>query len=239
MLTLVITACVVLAPYLYYYVWDNHFETYFYGDGGYSFEDADGNADFDDIRALVLSKDAIWVEEDINTTSATNAQIYSETESAVSLMLDSLGGNEYISSALKSFLDTEFTVDYCSSVVVSGTVGGAPVSVSMIYVNMISEEGYATVLLNRKNDKVYQFTYSKTAEYGIFDSVSDYDTQGINNYLSSALIEYEEAADKIDFEFGITPYDFDLYVFGYEYYEIRSGACSLTDEYYGSEEMIQ
>lgn len=218
----------MLAPYLYYYVWDNNFETYFYGDGGYSFEDADSNADFDDIRALVLSKDAIWVEENISTV---NAQIYSETESAVSLMLDSLGGNEYISSALKSFLDTDFTVDYCSSVVVSGTVGGTPVSVSMIYVTMISEEGYATVLFNRKNDKVYQFTNSINSDYGSFDSVSEYDTQEINNYLSSALIEYEEAADKIDFEFGITPYDFDLYVFGYEYYDIISGAYSVAYEY--------
>ncbi len=239
-LTLVITASVVLAPYLYYYVWDNHYETYFYGDGGYSFDDADGDATFDDIRALVLSPDAIWVNEYANLS---DEDVYNETQTAVKGLLEGIGENKYISGILNEFLENEdLYIDYYEFIVVSGTVNGLPVSVSMGYAFMISDTHYAYVLYNRKNDKVYQFEYSLNEFNDSVSSMSADEYQDMVEYLNCALPEYEESIKKTyAFSCGGTNGCLYLYAFGSNYNELRSKAGDVVNEYdngaYG--EMIQ
>lgn len=156
--SIAVTCSVVLFPYFYYYFEDNK-GSKAYAAADLHFDKFDSNVSYESLQELLLSGEAIWVNDNNYTDAESKTYAVFKTYDSLNKMKPHFSDNKHVLNAFDAFLnDPETTVILCESVIASGVVNGSPVSAPMLYMEYEgSDYSLMSILIDSKNEIVYQY----------------------------------------------------------------------------------
>lgn len=240
-ISIAVTCSVVLFPYFYYYFEDNKSRKA-YAAEDLHFEKFDSDVSYESLQELLLSGEAIWVNDNNYTDAESKTYAVFKTYDSLNKMKTHFSDNKYVLNAFDAFLnDSETTVVLCESVIVSGVVNGSPVSAPMLYMEYEgSDYSMMSILIDSKNDIVYQYCIWMLDE--VTNDSFDADTSVLSEFPDEAYEEtYEDCVAYLHEYMNITqsvypsiiiePNSFCYYLFDADYYALRHNMIYYEGEY--------